>query len=212
MRKGCAGRRPARFRTSRKWLVSGVFATAVMAGQAYAKEATDNITTVLSPNLITQQDKTGGDWTEVIRKLPSGFTTLITTRPNIVMEQDRHTVALSAALLSDSAYAASYYLMVKNASAGKLRDGAGLIGTMDGATITTVFPNVPFLLPATPALTALMRLGNATDLAKTGARSEISRGSNSFLEQLPVPELGTMELMVTGILALAEAGRRRNSK
>jgi hypothetical protein len=57
-----------------------------------------------------------------------------------------------------------------------------------------------------------MRLGNATDLAKTGERSEISRASSSFLEQLPVPEPGTMELMVTGILALAGAGRRRNSK
>jgi len=62
------------------------------------------------------------------------------------------------------------------------------------------------------ASTALMRLDNATDLAKTGARSEISRASNSFLEPLPAPELGTMELMVTGILALAAAGRRRNSK
>jgi len=57
-----------------------------------------------------------------------------------------------------------------------------------------------------------MRLGYATDLAKTGARSEIPRASNSFLEQLSVPELGTMELMVTGILALAGAGSRRISK
>jgi hypothetical protein len=86
------------------------------------------------------------------------------------------------------------------------------IRTQDGAAITTVLPNVPFLLPATPALTAQMRLGNATDLAKTGARSEIPRASNSFLEQLPVPELGTMELMVTGILALAGAGSLRISK
>ena len=54
MRKGCAGRRPARFRTNSKWLVSSVFATALMADQAYAKEATDNITTVLSPNSFTQ--------------------------------------------------------------------------------------------------------------------------------------------------------------
>jgi hypothetical protein len=56
-----------------------------------------------------------------------------------------------------------------------------------------------------------MRLANATDLAKTGARSDIPRASNSFLEQLPVPEPGTMDLTVTGILALAGAGRRRNS-
>lgn len=209
MRKGCAGRRLARFRTSGKWLVSSVFATAIMAGQAYAKQATDT-TTVLSPNLFTQQDKTGG--TEVISNVPCGFTTLITTGPNIVVEQDRHTVALSAALLPDTAYSASYYVMVKNASAGARRDGAGLIRTPDGAAITTVLPNVPFSLPATPALTALIRLGNATDLAQTGARSEIPRASNSFLEQLSVPELGTMELMVTGILALAGAGRRRNSK
>ena len=128
------------------------------------------------------------------------------------MEQDRHTVALSAALLPDAAYAASYYVMVKNASGGALRDRAGLIRTADGEAITTAFPNVPFPLPATPASTALMRLDNATDLAKTRARSEISQASNSFLEQLPAPELGTMELMVTGILALAAAGRRRNSK
>jgi hypothetical protein len=102
--------------------------------------------------------------------------------------------------------------MVKNASAGALRNGAGLIRTPDGVAITTVLPNVPFSLPATPALTALMRLGKATDLANAGARSEIPRASNSFLEQLSVPELGTMDLMVTGILALAGAGRRRNSK
>ena len=211
MRKGCAGRRLARFKTSSKWLVSSVFATAVMSGQACAKEATDNITTMLSPDSITQQDKTGGDWTEVISNVPSGFTTLITARPNILMEQDRHTVALSATLLPDTAYAASYYVMVKNASAGARRDGVGLIRTPEGVAITTVLPNVPFSLPVAPALTALMRLGNATDLAKTGARSEISRASNSFLEQLPVPELGTMELMVTGILALAGAVRRRRN-
>ena len=92
MREGCCGRRLARSRTSSKWLVSSVFATAIMAGQAYAKQATDNITTVLSPNSFTQQDKTGGDWTEVISNLPSGFTTLITMRSNIVLAQDRHTV------------------------------------------------------------------------------------------------------------------------
>ena len=195
-----------------KWLVTSVFATAIMAGQVYAKEANDNITTVLSPNSFTQQDKTGDDRTNIISNLPSGFTTLITTQPNIVMEQDRHTVAFSTALLPDTAYSTSYYVMVKNASAGALRDGAGLIRTPDGTAIKTVFPNVPFSLPATPGLMAPMRLGNATDLAKTGARSEISRASNSFLEQLPVPELGTMELMVIGILALAGVGRRRNSK
>jgi hypothetical protein len=130
------------------------------------------------------------------------------------MEQDRLTVVLSAALLPDTAYSASYYVMVKNESAGALRDGAALIRTPDGAAITTVLPNVPFSLPATQALSALMRFGNATDLAKTGARSEIPRASNSFLEQLPAPELGTRELLVTGtgILALAGAGRRRNSK
>ena len=102
--------------------------------------------------------------------------------------------------------------MVKNASAGALRHGAGLIRTADGAAITTVYPNVPFSLPLTPALTALIRVGNATGLAKTDSKSGISRASNSFLDQLPVPELGTMELMVTGILTLAGAGRRRNSK
>ena len=211
MRKGCAGRELARFRTRSKWLVSSVFATAIMAGQAYANEATDNITTVFSPDSFTQQDKTWGDRTDVLSNLPSGFTTLIATWPNIVMEQDRHTVALSAALLPDTAYAAPYYVMVKNASAGALRDVAGVIRTADGAAITTVLPNVPFSLPATPALTALMRLGNANDLAKTGATSEISGASNSFLEQLAVPELGTMELMVAGILALAGAGPSRNS-
>ena len=212
MREGCCGRRLARSRTSSKWLVSSVFATAIMAGQAYAKQATDNITTVLSPNSFTQQDKTGGDWTEVISNLPSGFTTLITMRSNIVLAQDRHTVALSAALLPVTAYSSSYYVMVKNASAGRLRDGAGLIRSADGAEIAAVLPNVPFWLPATPALTVLIRLDNTTDLAKTGARAEILRGSISFLEQLPVPELGTMEMMLTGILALAGAGRRRNSK
>src|SRR5215472_8925366 len=125
VRKGCAGRRLARFRTSTKWLVSSVFATAIiMAGQAYAKETTDNITTALSPSSFSQQDKTGGDWMEVISNLPSGFTILITTRPNIVMEQDRHTVALSAPLLPDTAYSASYYVMIKDARAGALRDGA----------------------------------------------------------------------------------------
>jgi hypothetical protein len=41
-------------RTNIKWLVSSVFATALMADQAYAKEATDNITIVLSPNSFTQ--------------------------------------------------------------------------------------------------------------------------------------------------------------
>jgi len=126
MGKECAGRRLARFRTSGKWLVSSVFATAIMAGQAYAKEATSNITTVLSPDSITQRDKSGGDCTEVTSNLPSGFTTLITTRPNFVMEQDRHTVALSAALLPDTIYAASYYVLVKNASAVYLGTAPGL--------------------------------------------------------------------------------------
>jgi hypothetical protein len=76
------------------------------------------------------------------------------------MEQDRHTVALSAVLLPDNCLfqRLTTYVMVKNASAGALRDGAGVIRTGDGAAITTVLPNVPFSLPATPALMKLIGL------------------------------------------------------
>ena len=211
MRKGCARRRRARFRTSGKWLVSSVFATVIMAGQTYAKEATENINTVLSPNSFTQQDKTGGDWTEVISNLPSGFTILITTRSNIVMEQDRHIVALWAPLLPGTAYSASYYVMVKSGSAGTHREAAGLIRHPDGMPIRTVRPNVPFSVPVTPVLTGIMTLDYGDDVAKAGGKSKSLQVSNSFLEQLPVPELGTMELISGGILVLTRVVRRRNS-
>jgi len=183
-----------------------------MAGQAYAKEATDKISTAFSSDSFARQDKTRGDWADDMSNLPSGFTTLVTMRPNIIVDQDRHTVAFAAEFLTDATYAASYYVLVNSASAGALKNSAGLVRSMDGVAITTVLPNIPFSLPATPTSTALMTLGGANDMGKAASGSEISRASGSFLEQLPVPEPGAVELMGTGILVLAGAVRRRNSK
>ena len=206
MRKTYIGRRLAGLCVS--CLVSSVFATLIMAGPAYARPTTDS-TALFSPASLTRQDQSGGDRTPDINKLPSGFTTLTAGR-SLVFTQDPHIVTLSAAFLADATYAVPYYVMVRSGNAGMLQD-AGLIRHPDGVAIATVHPNVPFSLPATPVLTTLMAVDNATDIAKTGANSETSEVSKSFLAQLPVPELGTMELISTGILVLTEAVRRRNS-
>jgi hypothetical protein len=184
-----------------------MLAAAVMAGQVQAEATTDNIATQTSAGSNGKAGATSGDLTLNIVNLPSGFT-LITIGPNVVIEHDPHTVTLSAAFLNDATYAASYYVMIESASAGTLKNGAGLVLSSNGVAIAAVRSNIPFSLPATPVLTELATLSDGPGLAKADAKAEISPASNSFLGQLPVPEPGTMELTAVGILILTEASRR----
>jgi PEP-CTERM motif len=116
------------------WLVLGVLVTVLAAGQAYATVISNSFIG-FPPDPFTQQDKTWGGWTDVSGNLPAGFTTLITTRSQIVPGKD----------------------------------------------------------------------------IQTGAGSDISGFSNSFLENISVPEPGALALFGTGVLGLAALLRRRLS-
>ena len=140
--------------TSTRWLVLGVFVTVLAAAQANAALIT-NTFIGFPPDPLTQQDKTWGGWTDVSGNLPTGFTTLIATRPNIVPGQDLHTFTLSGAILPNTTYVVSYYIMVNTPTAGMVEASAGVVQTAGGATISTVLTNVPFSLPTTSSKTGL---------------------------------------------------------
>ena len=132
--------RKTRFGASTRWLVYlGLFIAFWMGGHAGASVITDSFIG-FPPDPFLQQDKTWGDWTDVISNVPTS-----------------------------------------SASRG--------------------FASIP--------LRSSMLL-EAADTTKAG--SGISGFSNSFLEQLPVPEPTAMALFGTGVLALAAVMRRRISK
>lgn len=194
-----------------------VFVTVFAAARAHATVISNSFLG-FPPNPFTQQDKTWGGWTDVSGNLPAGFTTLITTRSNIVPGEDLHTFTLSAAFSPNTTYVVSYYIMVNTAGVNISEAGAGVVQTVGNATISTTFTNVPYTLPATSSATGLLvipggpyTLLDVTDTITTGAGSDVSGFSNSFLENVPVPEPGTLALFGTGILGIATLLRRKLS-
>jgi len=199
-----------------RWLACGVLFIALMAGRVHATVIAGSF--IGSPSdPFAQPDKTRGGSTDVIGNLPNGFTTLITTRPNIVTGGDLKTVTFSAAL-PFHATDGVWYVMVRTPNAGIVRADAGLVQTVGGATIATVLTNVPFSLPAAtgtelvPIPLGPWTLLDARDTIGRGVGSDRSVFSNSFLEQLSVPEPGMMALVGAGVVALAGFGRRRSPR
>ena len=197
-------------------LVFGVVATLLTVVPAHASLITNSFIG-FPPDPFVQQDKTWGGWTDVTGNLPSGFTTLITTRPNIVAGEDLHTFTLSGAFLANTTYVVSYYIMVNTSHAGMIEASAGVVQTVGGATISTVLTNVPFTLPTTSTATGLLTvpggpytLFDVTDTINTGPGSDISGFSNSFLEQVTAPEPATLAMFGTAVLAVAGVLRRRS--
>jgi hypothetical protein len=199
-------------------LVFGTVAAVLTAVPAHASLITNSFIG-FPPDPFVQQDKTWGGWTDVTGNLPSGFTTLITTRPNIVVGEDLHTFTLSAAFLANTTYVVSYYIMVNTSGVGMIEASAGVVQTVGAATISTVLTNVPFTLPTTSSATGLLTvpggpytLFDVTDTIITGSGSDISGFSNSYLEHVTVPEPGTLAMFGSAVLAIAGLLRRNAPK
>ena len=205
--------------TSTRWLVLGVFVTVLAAAQANAALIT-NTFIGFPPDPLTQQDKTWGGWTDVSGNLPTGFTTLIATRPNIVPGQDLHTFTLSGAISTqhDLCRLVLHYGQHAHCRHGRSQCRCGAdrrwCDDFDRAHQRSLQPphniiqNWVVTVPSGP-----FKMLNVTDTVTTGAGSDISGFSNSFLEQITsTPEPGTLALFGSAALGMAGVLRRKLSK
>jgi PEP-CTERM motif len=197
-----------------KWALCGAFVFALSLGQARATNISD---TFLGwpPDPFVQLDKTWGGWADVTGNLPADYTTLISTRSGIIPGQDLHTFSLSASFLPNTTYVISYYIMVNTPGVSMIQSSSGVRTTIPGASITTTFAEVPAFTINTSGASGLQVLPggpysmlHVTDTVTTG-NSDITGFSNSFLQQIAIPEPGTLALFGSGILAGATLLRRK---
>ena len=197
-----------------KWALCGAFVFVLSLGQARATDISDAFLG-WPPDPFVQQDKTWGDWTDVGGNIPTDFTTLISTRSGIIPGEDLHTFSLGASFLPNTTYVISYYIMVNTPGVSMIESSNGVRTTIPGASITTTFAEIPALTISTSSASGLQVLPggpysmlHVTDTVTTGD-SDITGFSNSFLEQIAVPEPGTLALFGSGILAGAALLRRK---